>query len=596
MDNLIKSIRSLPDSPGVYQFFDENGKILYIGKAKSLKKRVKSYFGFEPSLHPAKNLSLRIKNMIRKTESLSYIVVESEHDALILENSLIKQLKPRYNILLRDDKTYPYIFVDLDEEYPRFRITRKIREGKNLRYFGPFTTAAKEILQAIYELHPLVQREGDIKSKKLCLFYQIKRCLGPCEKDVDKTEYMRIVKSSIELIKDKNSLIKILTQKMEELSSRLLFEEASKYRDMIIKIKNSALISDIDLAKLEDFDIFSIYMEKSIACGVKIFIREGKVISSSHSIFRSDNGFDKSELYKRLLLGFYKNDVIAVKKILVDEDFDEREEIERFLEKRFDKSVSISVPKRGFKKRLTNLAKTNAKEILQKSSTKEIDILKEIKELFNLNSTPYTIEGFDNSHIGGEARVGAVIKWDGEFKKDEYRHYNLTAKDEYGQMRELLRRRVESFSKNPPPDLFVIDGGKALLDLAIDILREVKVDTDVVAIAKEKVDFKANRSKGRANDIIWTKDGSIKLKSGDKRLHFIQKIRDEAHRFAINYHKRVKLKEDKKISLLKIKGVGEGSIKKLLNYFQTFENIEQASFEELKNIVGTNIASKIKNN
>ncbi len=594
-NSLQERIKKLPDSPGVYQYFDRDGKLLYVGKAKSLKKRVKSYFRYTPKLSPAPNLSPRIHKMLLETASLSYIVVDSEHDALILENSLIKQLNPKYNILLRDDKTYPYIYIDLSEDFPRFKITRKVVKGKKIRYFGPFSTAAREILDSIYELFPLVQREGDIKKKSLCLFYQIKRCLGPCEGKVSKEVYKELVDEAMELLYNKKSLLAKLQEKMEEYASTLRFEDAARIRDAIEKIKSSSAVSNIDLAKLEDYDIFAIYIGEKEACGIRIFIRDGRVVSSTHSVFKSQSGFDKAELYRRFLLSYYQNELVVLKDILLYEAFEDMESIERFLEKKFKRKVNLTVPKIGQKRRLTELAYQNAKELIKKEKKGSDEILTKLQKLLNLSKTPYVIEGYDNSHLGGEATVGAVIKWDGTFIKKEYKHYNLEAKDEYAQMRELLSRRVEKFSTNPPPDLMVIDGGETLLKLAIQIVKEKGANVDIVAVAKEKIDHKANRSKGKARDIIYTKDGALRLSSSDERLHFLQNIRDEAHRFVINYHKKVKLRRDQKISLLKTKGVGEGSIKKLLQYFETFSNIQKASYEELKRVVGANIALKIKN-
>ncbi|RUM67084.1 MAG: excinuclease ABC subunit C [Sulfurospirillum sp.] len=588
-------LKNLPDKPGVYQYFDEDERLLYIGKAKSLKKRVKSYFISTPSLSPAPKLSPRIKQMISQTKRLSYIVVESEHDALILENSLIKQLKPKYNILLRDDKTYPYIAIDLNEDFPRPIITRKVIKKNRIKYFGPFSSASKEILDSIYELFPLVQKKGSLKGKKLCLFYQIKRCLGPCEGKIDKDEYRKIVNNALEYIYNKDALVKKLKEKMFEYSQKLLFEEANEIKKRIEKISSSQYVSNIDLARLQDIDVFSVEIEKNRACGVRIFIREGKIISSSHTIFNSDLGFEKDEIYKRMLLNYYQEDILVPQKIIISEDFEQRGDIEELLSISFKKKIELSVPKKGQLKSIINLAQKNAKEILRVKKETINPILKELKTLLNLQKTPYTIEGYDNSQLQGSARVGAMIKWEERFLKNEYRHYNLDSYDEYAQMGELLQRRVESFSKNPPPDLMVIDGGKALLDLAKKIIKESGANVDIVAIAKEKRDFKANRSRGRAKDIIYYDDVVLKLDPNDKRLMFLQRIRDESHRFAISFHRKQKLKFDSKISLLNKKGIGEATISKLLQYFEKFENIQEASLEELSNVVGIKIAQKIKN-
>ena len=592
---LEEKIRSLPTKPGIYQYFDKNDHLLYIGKAKILKNRVKNYFRFTPSFQASSNLSARIAKMIFETVRLEYIVVDSEHDALILENSLIKQLRPKYNILLRDDKTYPYIYIDLKEDFPRFEMTRKVVKGSHIKYFGPFSQAAREILDSIYDIFPLVQKKSCLKGQKLCLFYQIKKCLGPCEGKVDSATYKGLITEAMSLLYNKRALIEKLNTKMLDFSQKMLFEEASTLRDRIVKIQSSQQISNIDLAKLEDYDIFSIMIEEKVACGMRLFIREGKVVSSSHTLFKSDTGFDKDELYKRLLLEYYQEGIPLVKNILVLEDFSEKEVLQSLLSKRFSKAIMISIPQKGEKKRLVALALLNAKEILRLSTSKESSILNELKILLNLEKTPYVIEGYDNSHLQGEATVGAMIKWEGTFLKKEYRHYNLSARDEYAQMKEMLTRRVESFSKNPPPDLMVIDGGETLLKLALQIVKLSSANVDIVAIAKEKKLSRAQRAKGKANDIICTKEGVLKLPHTDKRLQFLQRMRDESHRFVIAYHRKMKLKSDKQIALLRAKGVGEATVKKLLQYFETFSNIEKASFEELERVVGTKIALNIQN-
>ncbi len=589
-------ILSLPDSPGIYQYFDQNNRLLYIGKAKSLKKRVKSYFRFKETLSPAPNIGARIYKMISETVKMEYIVVQSEHDALILENSLIKQLKPKYNILLRDDKTYPYIYVDLNEDFPRLEITRKVIKGKKIRYFGPFSQSASDILNAIYETCNLVQKKSCLKGKKACLFYQIQKCPAPCENKITKNEYAKILEDAIKLIQNLKLLTKKLEKKMQNYSENLLFEEAARLRDTMKKINSAQRLSDIDIAKLKDYDIFAIKTLNSHACAVTIFIREGKVTSSSHTIFKSSTGFDKDELYKRVLLNYYQKELpYKIKEILIYENFSEVAVLEEMLKKKFNNSCSIKIPQIGEKKRLVNLALDNANEILrlevQKSSK---NIYEELKELLNLQNVPFVIEAYDNSHMQGTATVGAIIKYDEGFIKSDYRHYNLNAKDEYAQMKELLQRRVESFHKNPPPDLMVIDGGETLRKLAEQIVKKSGVYVDIVAIAKEKRDARAMRAKGSAKDIVYTKDGVLKLSTSDKRLQFLQRLRDEVHRFAISFHQKQKRKSDQEISLLRKKGVGEATVKKLLQYFETFENIQNATTKELALVVGMNIAQNIK--
>jgi excinuclease ABC subunit C len=596
--SLLKTIQQLPDSAGIYQYFDKDGHLLYIGKAKSLKKRVKSYFSFTPELKPNPNLSLRIKKMIEQSVSMNYIVVNSEHDALILENSLIKQLNPKYNILLRDDKTYPYIYIDTSKEFPRFEITRKVINSSNVKYFGPYSVGARDILDSIYEICKLVQKKGSLKSKKRCLYYQIDKCLAPCELKVDADVYKKEIDLAVELIQNKKLLIKKLQDKMYFYSQNLRFEEAGELRDRCERISRSEIKSEIDFATDENYDIFALSHLEKRAVVVRIFMRNGKIISSSHSYIVLNEGYDEDELYQRVLLDFYvKERPPIVAPILVASKFMYIDSIKSYLSGVFEKKASIIVPQRGKKKELINLALLNAKELLKRDAkTQENVFLDDIKELFALDRVPKRVEIFDNSHMAGMATVGAMVVYDGgEFDKKSYRTYHLKAKDEYSQMRETLSRRVESFSKNSPPDLWVIDGGATLLKLACEILDSSGVFLDVIAISKEKVDAKTHRAKGRANDIIYTKDDVFKLKNSDKRLQWVQNLRDEAHRCAINFHKKTKLNLDKESKLLSLHGISEAKVKKLLNHFTTFEALKKLSIEEISDVLSLKDAKTIKN-
>ncbi|MFY4768323.1 excinuclease ABC subunit UvrC [Aliarcobacter butzleri] len=606
--NLQEKLQQLPNDAGVYQYFDKNGHLLYIGKAKVLKNRVKSYFKFTPKLQPADKLSPRIYKMISEVESCEWIVVPNEHDALILENSLIKQLKPKYNILLRDDKTYPYIFVDFDEDFPRLDITRRIQKSKSIKYFGPYSTGARDMLDSIYEIVPLVQKKSCIKGKKACLFHQIQKCLAPCENKISKEEYAKIVENALEYIYNKTKLISKLNEKMIQYSNDFRFEEAMTLRDRIKTIEKSQIKSGIDLATNEDIDIFAINANNKKAVIVRMFLRDGKLTSSSHDFLKIDNfdeefEFDYQEAYKRAIINYYDNEIpLLPKEILIAHELEITNELEEFLHTRFNKKIKLINPKKDKKREIVNIALNNCDELLRiENSKNQTSIYEELKELFNLQTLPYLIESFDNSHMMGQATVGAMIVWNenlNAFDKKAFRHYNLESKDEYSQMKEMLIRRVESFEKNPAPDLWIIDGGETLLKLAFDIVQSVGVNLDIIAIAKEKIDAKAHRAKGKAKDIIHykTKNGEFKsfnLLTSDKRLQFVQRQRDEAHRFAITFHKKQKRAQDKQISLLQIKGIGEAKIKKLLLYFGEFEKIRKASFDELKTVLNEKDASTI---
>lgn len=594
---LLETIGQLPQSPGIYQYFDKDKHILYIGKAKNLSNRVKSYWQFTPELRANKTLSLRIKKMIEQTHSMNYILVNSEHDALILENSLIKQLNPKYNILLRDDKTYPYIYIDNNEKYPRFDITRKIIKDKDITYFGPYSVGARDILDSVYEMCKLVQKKSCLKSHKLCLYYQIDKCLGPCELAVSDKRYKEELDLATTLIKNKKNLIKNLQEKMQFYAEEMRFEEAGELRDRIERISRSEIKSEIDFASNENYDIFVVTNSSTRAVVVRIFMRNGKIISSSHDFININENYFEDELYYRALVDYYKEEkppIIAP--ILLAKEIEGLELIEKHLSKVFEKKANISVPKRSKRKDLIELALLNAKELLKKD--KAIDHTKiplEIQTLCSLEKTPSRVEVFDNSHMSGMATVGAMIVYeDGKFEKSSYRTYHLKAKDEYGQMRETLSRRVAGFSKSSPPDLWILDGGATLLKLALDILNSNAINLEVIAISKEKLDAKTKRAKGKANDIIYTKNDIFRLKNSDKRLQWVQNLRDEAHRCAISFHKKTKLKLDKENKLLNLNGISPAKVQKLLQHFGTFSELKNVSFEEISAVLNEKDAKNIK--
>lgn len=590
-----RELKNLPSSAGVYKFYDINNKLLYIGKAKILKNRVKSYFKFTPELSPSNKLSPRIYKMISETTRLEFIVSPSQYDALILENSLIKEMKPKYNILLRDDKTYPYITIDLNADFPRFEITRKIENRTNIKYYGPFSNSANDILKALYLTCKLVQKSSCLKSKEACLFHQINRCHAPCVGKISKKEYMKIVKDATKLLLNRKKLILRIEDKMIQAAENLNFEEAATLRDMQKSIKNSLHVIHLDLAKVENFDLFAIEITGNVASIMRLFIREGKVVSTIHNIVKNSNGYEHNELYKRALIQFYNEKTkIINSQILTAHEFEDSQDVEHLLEQKYDKKVTIKSPKIGEKFKLSNIAKENAKELLSQYLNKNNgSILEEIKELFDLNKTPMRIEIFDNSHISGDHPVGCMVTYEDKFIKEHYRVFNLKSHDEYGQMTELLTRRIKNFKKDSPPDLWVLDGGSTLLKLASKLLQGQEQNIDIIAIAKEKKDAKAMRAKSKANDIIYTLNYDFKLPTSDKRLQLIQKLRDEAHRFAISSHRKRKLKSDMKIDLLQVDGIGKATIKKLLSYFGSFEKIYKSSQNELKIVIGEKNSEKL---
>ena len=595
---LIDEIRTLPNEPGVYQYFDAQNRLLYVGKAKILKNRVKSYFKFTPSLAPAEKLSPRISKMISEAVHLEYIVTPSEADALILENSFIKQLKPKYNILLRDDKTYPYIFINLNDDFPRFEITRKVVKGSNIRYFGPYFSGASELLEALYINFNLVQKKSCIKGKKACLFYQLKRCYAPCEGKISKENYAKIVNEAIATLQNPNLLITRLEELMLNYAKAEDYEQAAVTRDKIQTLKNMQTKVEVDLAKLEDFEAYSVACVHDMICAVRFSVQNGKITGVKTDITQAKNAQkdEINEAYKQAILkSFIAGQPIISTKIYVHESFEDSELVEEILNERFGRKFSITCPKIGDKRKICEIATKNAEVSIEKYlKTHDNELLNEIKEYFDLAHTPYVVEAYDNSHLFGEASVGAMVRYEhGEWAKQNYRHMHLSSKNDYDQMKESLTARALRFDKLSPPDLWVIDGGEVLLNLACEILASSGANVDVIAISKEKIDAKAHRAKGEAKDKIYTKNGSFSLSTSDKKLQFFQKMRDESHRFVISFHRKTRQKNDMQRSILKQAGVSEGSIAKLISFYGSFDKISEANLDEVAKIINKSVAEKL---
>lgn len=591
---LIQEIENLPDSAGIYQYFDDKSHLLYVGKAKNLKKRVKSYFIFKPKLAANPKNSLRIQNMIAQCKHLEFISTDSEADALILENSLIKQLRPKYNILLRDDKTYPYIYIDLSEDFPRFNISRKLIKKPKIKYYGPFFKGAKELLNALYENYKLKQKNS---CKSPCIFYQMKRCLAPCANMVSKQEYDKIVKEATSSLLNPSILIKNLEKKMLFYAENENYEEAAKIRDSIKTINELKTKVKIDIAKLENFDVFAFANKGINICTIRFVIQNGKLISSKTNTSKNIlKDIDANEIYKQMIIeNFNTQNPLNSKTIYVRDEFKDLEPLQDLLCDRFKQKISIKVPKNNEKKQICDLAYKNALLFLENNDKKEDKILQKLFDFFELNNFPSCIEIFDNSHLQGNATVGAMVSYnEGKLDKNRYRLFHLKAKNEYEQMKELLLRRLEMIDELSVPDMWLIDGGKTLLNLAIDLVKSYGLNIDVLAISKEKMDNKTRRAKGFANDEIHSSLSSFKLNNSDEKLLFLQRLRDEAHRFAISFHKKTRQKQNLQSSKLQNLGISKAYIQRLLQYFGSFEAIYEADFESIKKVSTQNIALKIQ--
>ncbi|STQ87136.1 excinuclease ABC subunit C [Helicobacter muridarum] len=559
---LLEQLKSLPQRSGIYQYYDKYNRLLYVGKAKNLKKRVMSYFAKDLSPNPRN--SMRIRHMVSQICSLQIFVVENERDALILENSLIKSQNPKYNILLRDDKTYPYICIDKDSKYPRFVITRRIEDKKGMLYFGPYPRGAKEILNSLYMMFPLVQQASCLKGKRVCLYYQIQRCLGICEfaSHELQAKYADIISQAIKLMQNKNLMKQELQRHMLDSANKELFEHARFFRDCISVIDDINFCA-FDLKKHYDCDVLSFVMKGGQGVLLKLFVRNGKVDSmyhifvkiSRHILASNPKSYNERtnesssefelEIYTQALLKISQDKTLAKELIIANITESNFILLQKLAKEGLQDCIpKLVMPKRGAKLELAKIANDNAIRLLHDKETffvSENETIASIAELFLLDREIASIEVFDTSHHAGSFCVGAMISYsDNDFCKEKYRHYNLSGRDEYSQMREMLTRRALSFDSLSPPDLWVLDGGKAQIAIALEILESSNVNIDVIAIAKEKRNAKAYRSKGGAKDIIRSRDLEFKLDSNDLRLQFLQKLRDEAHRFAITFHRSKK--------------------------------------------------------
>ncbi|NPA83392.1 MAG: excinuclease ABC subunit C [Epsilonproteobacteria bacterium] len=586
MSTLERTLAHLPGLPGVYRFYDAAGKLLYVGKAKNLAKRVRSYFRFDP-FKPAANLPPRIAKMVQETKHIDYVVLANEQEALLLENQLIKGLGPKYNILLRDDKTYPYIWIDLEDPFPTPKITRRLQPHKRARYFGPFPTGAKELLQALYRLFPLVQRSNCLQERRACLFFQMGRCLAPCEGRIDQEEYRRILEEALKLLSDKSSLLKRLRQEMEDLAQGLHFEEAAKVRDWIAKIEGIQIQSPIDLEALEEFDLFMVLTHNQQGVALRLVVRGGKLIAIDHHLFPLQE--DLEAIYRHLILATYESGHPPPGRILLPFQLEDRQALEELLAQRFQKSLSITPPT-FHHQGLVELARQKGRELLNGHNPHE-ELLFQLQDHFGLTHLPQRIVVFDVSHLQGSAPVGAALLYEGGAFRI-YRHYTLSGKSEVEQMGELLERYG---ARGEPGDLWLIDGGEQAYHLAFEITRRIGIEPDILAIAKERQGGRVRRARGGAWDRIYGAQGSFSLERKDPKLLLLQYLRDEAHRFALARHRRKRHKESMQIELLQIPGIGKVKLRRLLDYFGTFEAIAEASLEELESILSPQDAKAVWN-
>ncbi|MEW6510080.1 MAG: excinuclease ABC subunit UvrC [Bacteroidota bacterium] len=595
---LEEKLENLPVGPGVYQHKDADGRVLYVGKAKSLRNRVRQYFQRSRSLGP------RIEQMLSRATDLEIIVTDSEVEALILEANLIKKLKPRYNVNLKDDKSYPYIVVT-NEPFPRVFITRQIRRDGS-RYFGPYTDVknVRSALKAIRDIFMIrscnfkIDDEAIARKKyKVCLDYHIKKCEGPCEGLVTQERYKAMIAQVAALLQGKTgSLIRSLRGEMVQLSSAMRFEEAAVIRDRIRGLEAySEKQKAVDLDGTER-DIVAFAAEGDDACGVVFKIRDGKMVGRQHYYMVNVEGKSEGEVLETMLQQYYLDAEDIPKEILVQASLEDAAAIARWLTQRRGDDVIISTPVEGEAAKLVRLTHSNAKFLLDElkiQKMKRADYLPHpvsaLQRDLRLEKPPRKIECFDNSNIQGSEPVASMVVFvDGRPRKSEYRKFkvkSVTGPDDFASMREIVRRRYARLldEQGSPPDLVVVDGGKGQLSAAVEVLRDLGMSGQpVIGLAKrlEEVFLPGN---SEPEMIPKTSSG----------LRLLQQVRDEAHRFAITYHRSLRSKRTLQTELDLIKGIGKKRATELLEAFGSVQGVKFATPEQLAEVAGEKIASKI---
>ena len=595
-----KELPLMPKLPGVYRMLNAKNEILYVGKAKNLTNRLKSYVS-------EKNHIIRTERMLSQTKKLEITTTSNESEALLLEANLIKKYKPKYNILLRDDKSFPFIFIGNKDKWPQIKRHRG-KKSKEGFYFGPFASAGSanwtiKMIQKIFHLR--VCDDNVFKNRERpCILYQIKRCSGPCVNYINKKEYDQTVENAIEFVSGKSRKIqKNLSKQMEKASEELDFEKAVILRDRIKSLNIIQSSQRINEANLLEADVIAGYKESGKTC-IQVFFYRSKQNWGNQAFFpKHDPDENLKEILNSFISQFYENKSVP-KTIIINEEIKEKALIEKTLSKKENKEINISVAKKGSKLKVINQAIKNAKDSLNRKlyeSQNNKDLFDKVSKKFDLESNISLIEVYDNSHIQGTNSVGALITFGEEgFVKKRYRKFNIKIKqnrqDDYGMMKEVLNRRFKKAIQEKDnyltfPDLVLVDGGKGQYSSSRETLNELGLhDIPIIAIAKGKF-----RNSG--NETFFHNGKTYKFEKNDPTLFFLQRIRDEAHRFAISAHRARRKKGISKSLLDQIDGIGAIRKRALLNHFGSARSVESASLDEIKSVEGVEekVAKKIYN-
>lgn len=577
-----EKLNNLPSQPGIYLFKNKKDRVLYVGKAKNLRNRLRSYF------QKTSKLDVRKAAMIREVKDFSYIVTANELEAFVLEANLIKQYKPRFNVILRDDKNYPYIKLTVNEQWPRLEVVRRIKKDGAL-YFGPYVPAG-----SMWETLAFIRRNFQIRGCRYsldeplrpCIQHQIGRCPAPCAGYINRKDYLKLVEEiKLFLRGEKKELIEGLKRKMTQLSDDLRFEEAAKIRDRIKALERPWESQKVVAPELGDIDVTGFYRDDSVVSFKVFFIRNGMMIGSKDFLIKNSKDVSDRELLHTFITQFYSKEIIPPSEIMVPVIPEKSKLLEKWLRQQKGTGIKISSPKTGKKKELVDMASENA--YLTYSGKKESrveSLLHEIKERLQLKKLSRDIGAFDVSTISGSESVGAFVCWsEGEFKKDMYRRLKIKTVqgvDDYSMMEEVIGRIIKNL-EGKLPDLIIIDGGKGQLEVAKKVIdnnaalfRELPM---LVAIAKNP---------DRA--YLTTSKDPVFLDDGRQSSLLLKKIRDEVHRFTISYHRKLRDKELIESPLEKIPGIGKKRRLDLLRHFGSIEAIRNATIEEIAKMKGFN--------
>ena len=606
MFDIQEELKKLPAKPGVYIMHDEKDTIIYVGKAISLKNRVRQYF------QSSRNLGIKKEQMVQQIARFEYIITDSELEALVLECNLIKEHRPKYNTMLKDDKSYPFVKVTVNEEYPRVLFARQMKKDKS-KYFGPYTSAGAvkdslELIRKLYHVRTCNRNlPKDIGKERPCLYYHIKQCKAPCQGYVSKEEYRSQINGVLDFLNgDYKNLLKELEKKMLQASEALRFEDAAEYRDLMQNIEKIGERQKITGSQGEDKDVIAMAADEEDAVVQVFFIRDGKMIGRDHFYLKIAADTSSDQVLLNFVKQFYAGTPFIPKELMLQEEIEETEVLEEWLTKKRGQKVHIRVPKKGTKEKLVELAARNAqmvlsqdREKLKREEGRTIGAMKEICQLLELDDIS-RVESYDISNISGFESVGSMVVYEkGKPKRNDYRKFKIKSvkgPDDYASMEEVLTRRFqrglreqgdseETGGFSQFPDLILMDGGKGQVHIAEKVMENIGISIPVCGMVKDD----NHRTRG-----LYYHDREIPINHSSEGFKLITRIQDEVHRFAIEYHRLLRSKGQVHSVLDDIEGIGPARRKALMKQFKSIEAIREASVEELKNAPSMNIQAAEK--